>query len=192
MKHLARSRWIAPLTLAVLALGLTVGRGTTQDPDSKETNYGQKELKAGFEPDPLIVNVDAGGPIETNLGGVRAWVDKQPDYRIQYTAGKYPLSFYVNSGADTTLLINLPDGKWLANDDGPGTGLNPFIKINQPQSGRYEIWVGTVAKGQTPPSKLYIPETKGAQASRIQGRARQTPGPSCMKISISGNRHCFA
>lgn len=160
MKQIARSRLIGPLALGVLVLGLLTGHGTSQDPNSKDTNYGQKDLKAGFEPDPFMVNVDAGGPIETNLGGVRAWVDKKPDFRLNYTAGNFPLTFYAQSGEDTTLLINLPDGTWVANDDGPGTGLDPLIKIAQPKSGRYEIWVGTLAKGKTPPAKLFITEVK--------------------------------
>lgn len=131
---------------------------TAQDPDGK-ANYGEKKLEAGFEPDPFVVNVDAGGAVQTNLGGVKAFVDKNPDFRLVYeNAGKFPLTIYVESQADTTLLVNDPDGKWLANDD--TNGLNPQIKIAQPKSGRYEIWVGTFNGGATPPAKLFITELK--------------------------------
>ena len=56
--------------------------------------------------------------------------------------------------------MNLPDGKWLSNDDSPDDGVNPMIKIDNPTSGRYEIWVGTLQKGITPDAVLQISEVK--------------------------------
>jgi hypothetical protein len=130
-----------------------------QDVNLKAT-YGEKELKAGFEPDPFKVKVEAGGSTQTELGGVKAWIEKAPDFRLVYEAGKYPLIFRVESKADTTLLVNLPDGTWLADDDSGGN-LNPRIRIAQPKSGRYEIWVGTLTKDVgTPPAELLISEVK--------------------------------
>ena len=38
------------------------------------------------------------------------------------------------------------------------TALPPLIKLDRPQSGRYEIWVGTVVKGKTPKAKLLVTE----------------------------------
>ena len=57
----------------------------------------------------------AGGPIKTVLGNVNAYIAKAPDFKLNYTAGKYSLIFSVASQAvNATLLINLPDGtpKW--------------------------------------------------------------------------------
>ncbi len=122
--------------------------------------YGTVDLKAGFTPDPFVKKVEAGGDVRTDKGGVTAWVAKAPDFRLNYTAGNFALTIYAESDADTTLLINLPDGKWVANDDGPGTGLNPLLKFAKPQSGQYDIWVGTVEGGKTPPAKLMISELK--------------------------------
>ena len=159
MKLPTFGHWALRCGAAVLFGSLIVNSGSTQDPDLKPT-YGSVALKAGFEPDPFTKNLDAGGPIQTNLGGVKAWVAKPPDFSLTYTAGKFPLTIHVESKADTTLLINLPDGKWVANDDGPNNGLNPLIKFAKPQSGRYDIWVGTLEKGITPPAKLFITELK--------------------------------
>ena len=139
---------------------LYVGLANAQDVSLKPT-YGKVDLKAGFTPDPFKKKVEAGGPLETNKGGVTTWITNAPDFRLNYTAGEFPLTFYVESAKDTTLLVNLPDGKLLAKDDGPNTGLNPLIKIQRPQSGQYDIWVGILDKNDgTPPAVLQITELK--------------------------------
>ena len=137
--------------LAVLFAGPT----SAQDPNLPAT-YGSVTLRAGFLPDPVVTNVIAGGPIHTTLGGVNAYVARAPDFRVYYTAGKMPLTFYVASVADTTLLINLPNGTWIAHDDSGGD-LNPMIHLMNPPSGRYDIWVGTV-RPSTASAVLHVTE----------------------------------
>ena len=139
---------------AVLLAG-TASAQTQPNPDLKST-YGSVTLKAGFLPDPFKKKLVAGGPIRTNFGEVNAYVAKASDFDLSYTKGNYPLTIHVESSADTTLLINLPNGKWIANDDG-GKGLNPLIRMEKPLSGRYDIWVGTYGKG-TPSAVLHITE----------------------------------
>jgi hypothetical protein len=120
--------------------------------------YGSVRLKAGFLPDPFRKAVIAGGKIKTNLGGVNAYIANAPDFKLYYEAGKYVLTIYVKSDADTTLLINTPDGKWIADDDGGGFP-NPLIRFNPPRSGRYDIYIGTVGRDNAP-ATLYITEQK--------------------------------
>ncbi len=115
-------------------------------------------LKAGFTPDPVAQKVEAGGPIVTKLGGVTAHVSKGPDVSIIFEAGGAPLTIYVESAADTTLLINTPDEKWVADDDSGGM-LNPLVKFAQPKSGRYDVWVGTIGD-KVAPAVLKITELK--------------------------------
>lgn len=147
----------------VLAAALVLTSSTPLRLDAQDVNlkptYGMKTLESGFTPDPFVVNVEAGGEIQTKLGGQEAWVAKAPDFRLHYKAGDLPLTIYVKSKADTTLLINLPDGSWVADDDSGGN-LNPRIRIAQPKSGRYEIWVGSLAEGQNPDARLHITELK--------------------------------
>lgn len=135
------------LLAALAIIALAGGRATAQgQPDPNlPPSYGAVKLNAGFLPDPFTKDVQAGGELRTNLGGVNAHVAKAPDFSVQYTAGKYPLAFTVKSVGDTTLLINLPDGSWLADDDSAG-GVDPLIRIAQPKSGRYDIYVGTYQK----------------------------------------------
>lgn len=135
--------FLAALTLVGLSGG-RLGAQERPDPNLKPT-YGSVKLDAGFLPDPFTKELQAGGPLRTNLGGVNAFVAKAPDFSLYYTAGKYPLTFTVKSVGDTTLLVNLPDGTWIADDDSGG-GLDPLIRIAKPTSGRYDIYVGTFRK----------------------------------------------
>jgi hypothetical protein len=153
------------LTLVIVSVCISpVG---SQDVKLKPT-FGSIELKAGFLPDPMTVNLVAGGNILTKLGGVSAYVANAPDYRLNYTPGKYPLTIHVKSSAATTLLINLPDETWVANDDGPNNGLNPLIEFKNPKAGQYDIWVGTV-KQESPKAVLYITEL-GSSGANVKGK----------------------
>lgn len=132
---------LAALTTVLWAAGPVLAQ---PDPNLKPT-FGTVTLQAGFLPDPHTKALQAGGNLRTNLGGVNAYVARAPDYRLHYTKGKFPLVFSVQSDGDTTLLINLPDGTWIADDDSGG-GVDPLIRLLNPQSGRYDIYVGTFKK----------------------------------------------
>jgi hypothetical protein len=160
MNVLGHRRVALRLGVAGVVAGLVwfcVNRVESQDPNLKST-FGEVTLKSGFLPDPFSKKLVAGGPIQQNKGGVKAWVANAPDFKLYYTAGKFPLTIHVDSKADTTLLINLPDGTWVADDDSGG-GLNPLLKFAKPQSGRYDIYVGTFNK-ELPEATLYITELK--------------------------------
>jgi hypothetical protein len=142
--------------VAVLAF-LCVGRAATQE-RALEPTYGSVKLKAGFLPDPYEKKLEAGGPILTDKGNLKAYIAKAPDFKLFYEAGGAALTIHVESKADTTLLINLPDGTWIADDDSGGN-LNPLLKFAKPQSGRYDIWVGTI-KNVPAAATLKITELK--------------------------------
>jgi hypothetical protein len=142
--------------IAAIAL-LCTGRAETQKPNLNAT-YGSVKLKAGFEPDPYTKEVVAGGTLQITKGGVTMYVAEAPDFKLYYDAGNFPLTIYAESKGDTTLLINLPDGTWAVDDDSGGN-LNPLLKFAKPLSGRYDIWVGTIAK-ENPKAILKITELK--------------------------------
>ena len=144
---------------AVAMVGLFCApRAETQDPKLKPT-FGTVTLEAGFDPDPYAKKVEAGGQIKANHQGVTGWIANAPDVRLNYTAGEYQLTIRVEADTDTVLFVNLPNGKWVANDDAPGGGTNPLLRFNPPMSGQYDIWVGTYKQGNAP-AKLIITEKK--------------------------------
>ncbi|WP_305484055.1 peptidase S1 [Brevundimonas sp.] len=146
-------------TATALALACLAGSAAAQDA-SLTANYGEIRLNAGFTPDPYIVNVQAGGSINGgNLpGSCAGYIAAAPDFEVTYSAGSFPLVFRTSSGADTTLIINGPDGRWYCDDDSYGDG-DAEVRFNRPQSGTYDIWVGKFGSEGTAPARLIITET---------------------------------
>lgn len=125
---------------------------------SLSPTYGTISLSSGFAPDPYVVSLDAGGSISASSIGCTGYIANAPDLRLNYRAGdSLPLIISVTSEADTTLVINTPNGGWACNDDG-GNGSNPSIRFNAPQTGQYDIWVGTYSNGGIRPADLHISE----------------------------------
>jgi hypothetical protein len=122
--------------------------------------YGTFNINNGFTPDPLTYNAVAGGEIQASSvipGCYAGNIASVPDIRINYSAGTWPLRFYVSApGTDTTLAVNAPDGTWYCNDD--TVGLQPVIDFASPMSGQYDIFIGTFGTGQYPNVQLYVTE----------------------------------
>ncbi len=114
--------------------------------------YGHAEVEAGFEPDPAAIDMVAGGTIDladaasgaSLSGGDPAcigYVTTEPTFTLDYLAGDYPLIFFVDSEADTTMMIKDPTGRTTCGDDVDGSD-DPIIGFGDPASGIYSIWIG--------------------------------------------------
>jgi hypothetical protein len=146
----------AGVVFAAAAIGPAVAQDYHQNP-----TYGSVNLTSGFRPDPVVVNVQSGGNVNTaqSIGGsCTGYVATAPDYRVNYTPGSLPLIISVNSSADTTLVVNAPDGNWYCDDDGGNQGMNPAVRFNSPRAGQYDIWVGTYGSNSNAASQLNISE----------------------------------
>lgn len=156
-----------PGRLILAALGImAIATAHAQQPDwTAEPSYGSYHLMAGFTPDPWVQSLQAGGTTEVNgkLGpGCTGYImASAPDVDLHYTAGSMPLYITVESSADTTLVINAPDGRWYCNDD--FIGLNPLVMFQNPASGMYNIWVGVHGSNQMQPATLKITELNPTQ-----------------------------
>ncbi len=149
---------IRTLVTAALAATALTGLASAQN-FSLNPAYGTVNLSAGFTPDPYIVNLQAGGsnPAGNISSQCAGFIADAPDVRLNYTAGSWPLIISTNSQADTTLVINGPDGSWYCDDDG-GQGFNASLRFSNPRSGQYDIWVGTFSPGSLPSAQLHISE----------------------------------
>ncbi len=148
------------LTIASSALLAVVAiPASAQDPNA-DPNYTTVNLRAGFTPDPRVVPLQAGGDIAASeaASSCAGFITDSPDVRLVYSAGSLPLIISVASGADTTLVVNGPDGRWYCDDDGGVNGMNPQVRFNHPASGRYEIWVGTYGRAALRDARLNISE----------------------------------
>ncbi|WP_300532358.1 hypothetical protein [Maricaulis sp.] len=153
-----------PLTDATLFVSELGFRGDTSGPPqldwTMDPNYGSVELDAGFTPDPHTVPLMAGGDQDVweAVGeNCRGFATRAPDYDLNYTAGGYDLYVSATSDNDATLIINAPDGTWWCDDDSAGN-LNPGVHFDAPQSGLYNIWVGTFSEGDLAPAELHVSE----------------------------------
>jgi len=130
--------------------------------------YGQTQLRAGFEPDPFTVSVLGGGPIDSttvNAECYAGYLSARASYSVRYTANtaEFPQLFIgATSDADTTIAVRTPNGQWLCNDD--TNGLDPMVTIDQPRNGRYQIWVGRFGTAsETAQATLFVSEVGGPQ-----------------------------
>lgn len=146
------------LTAAVVA-ACTAGTASAQD-YSLDPTYGSVSLQAGFTPDPHTVNVRSGGDRQASTLGnnCSGYIANAPDYRLHYESGSFPLIISVDSDADTTLVVNGPNGSWHCDDDGGEQSLNPMVRIEKPVSGQYDIWVGTYGSEDIESALLQISE----------------------------------
>lgn len=126
---------------------------------SATANFGEVILRSGFNPDPQVIDMVAGGSVQASTLDSRCagYVSASPDYEVTYRdAGSYPLSFTFRSKADTTLVINGPDGQWYCDDDSGGNA-DPRVVFRDAMDGVYDIWVGSYS-GEMANGKLSISE----------------------------------
>ena len=110
--------------------------------------YGEISLRSGFTPDPRRIPLRAGGPIPAvNVNAAcTGSIARAPDYQIDYKAGRQPLIIRTEADADTTLVVNDPEGIWHCDDDSRENG-NAEVNLDKPSSGIYDIWVGVFGGG---------------------------------------------
>ncbi|MGK0266805.1 MAG: hypothetical protein ACI82N_001058 [Maricaulis sp.] len=191
--------------LATASVALMASGALAQD-YSAPPSYGSVSLNAGFQPDPYNVNITSGGSIPaSNISGeCRGWVANAPDYSVNYAAGGYDLTIGATSNSDTTLLINGPNGEWYCDDDG-GDGLNPLVRLTNPNSGRYDVWIGSYSQGDFAATTLSVSElglTQGNAGTPNYAAAPTfgsinlssgfTPDPYTVNVTSGGDRSAAA
>jgi S1-C subfamily serine protease len=208
--------------LAVPAVQATLARGLETDPSQisagtlspvieggrldfgEEPSFASESLEAGFTPDPYTLEMVSGGEVEVSyLGGdCTGYAAVAPDYRLRWTGNSSELRifFVPEDGGDTTLLVNLPDGSWVCNDDADGI-LDPMIVFETPEAGQYDVWVGSYEAGAFVSGRLHVTERSLAPASvrpveldyileafygDLDLRAGFTPDPSTSDVFAGG------
>jgi hypothetical protein len=124
---------------------LLVGSAAMAQDWSAEPSFGSVELESGFLPDPERVDILAGGEVDLSEIGYTGYVAEAPDFDVYYEGDGSTLYIYVEqaeAGADTVLPVNDPTGSWHFSDD--ENGLMPGIRFANPESGLYDVWIGTV------------------------------------------------
>ena len=93
------------MMLAGVCLAALAAPAAAQDINA-DPNYGQVTLNAGFDTDPRTVTLRAGGNIDASrIDNCRGYITAAPDYRVNYSAGSFPLYISVAADSDTTLIV---------------------------------------------------------------------------------------
>ncbi len=124
-----------------------------------ESNFGTITLATGFMPDPQTASGTSGGPTAANTldPNCNGYVTGgTPDHILVAQTAFSNLRVMARSDADTTLVIQKPDGSYVCNDDS-SEGFNPLIAAEFP-AGTYKIWVGSYEQGTNSPYTLGVSE----------------------------------
>jgi hypothetical protein len=123
-----------------------------------QPHFGQIDLQAGFQNDPLRYNVTAGGTTDVSrcINGTAGFVTNRPDFDMYWSGQSAQLTIAVESNADAVLLVNDPNGNWFYSDDYRGS--NPAIIISNPAEGLYDIWIGSYDGSRRNPAYLVFTE----------------------------------
>src|SRR5690606_4569140 len=117
--------WVA--ALSALALGVT-GVAEAQIARHGRPLYGHAEVNRGFMPDPHVMQGVMGGSLQASTLSptCRGYVNPQPSHVIRSRTGFQNLRVVVSGQGDSTLMIMLPNGAVLCDDDSGG-GREPLI-----------------------------------------------------------------
>lgn len=101
-------------------------------------------------------DIEAGGTDRNAIrgSGCSGYINNGAPVATVQNSASGPLSIYVTSGTDTTLLVAAPDGEWHCSDDANES--NPAVTIQNAAPGSYTVWVGTFSPGSAgAAAKLY-------------------------------------
>lgn len=147
MLKLKKSHFILPLIVTFTVLPAI----------AQSANFKPLQLARGFDRADASVTGNTGGTYdfaknlaEEDYRGQRCmgFGSQTPDHIMNLEEELPELTLLINSGGnDTTLIIKGPDGKVRCGDDSP-SGKDAQISDRNWDSGKYQVWVGSLTSGQ--------------------------------------------
>jgi hypothetical protein len=107
-------------------------------------------LQSDFILDPFLIPVAGKGEraaadLQKDCNG---FVGNQPNATVNWSGQTDQVSIFVYSDGDPVLVIQRPDGSYVCNDDAGARTMEPLVKLQQPVTGTYKIYVGTAQKAE--------------------------------------------
>jgi hypothetical protein len=142
--------WLSVLALTV---SLVSARAEAQYVMPGPPIYGSFSINLG-DLAPGILQGVAGGPVSLSAvdGSCRGTAMAAPSHVI-LASGPTSVRIAVSSGHDSTLMVLLPDGRRLCNDD--SIGLDAMVEASS-GAGPIYVWVGSYSSGSTFPYQLTV------------------------------------
>lgn len=138
--------------------------------------YGNLAIGPGM-PDPAMASGSFGGPISASSisSGCAGHVSANPSHLVTVTSYISGLRFVVNGDADTTLLVQWPDGHFDCNDDGGGYP-HPLV-TGSTGPGTIRVWVGSYSSGSTGRYTMAVTTNPSITATNMSGGVAISPPP---------------
>ncbi len=147
--------------------GAVQGEKLNRDAPAKTAEI---SLIEGFSPDPMVIEMVAGGVVDHNLAlefpmqiadlGDSGFTHPEPDVRLHWQGSGYLKIFFVaDNGIDTVLFIGDPNNMDNQNDARDYEGViyeDPLLEFMSSFNGVYNIWVNSFSPSVLVPGKLYI------------------------------------
>lgn len=121
-------------------------------------SYGQAAIGGGQR---TSLRGIAGGGVSLSSvnGSCRGYAQPNPSHVLMVQPGVQGVRIAGRSGIDTTLMVQMPDGRVMCDDDGGGS-LNPLLDIPA-VPGQWRIWVGSYSGSNTGPYDLDVQAAGG-------------------------------
>jgi len=119
-------------------------------------------LEPTFLPDPIALSYVSGGTVNAarRYGkGCRGFISHAPDHTVELLTPFDFFRLHVQSDYDTTLIVRQENSDFLLCDDDT-EGINPEIRAEDWEPGRYSIYIGSYDKNIQAPYTLYLTEYK--------------------------------
>lgn len=183
--------WLGALALSITCIGCGGAATTGDDSTHRELLEDVPELRAAFEtgggqPAPAGRSASVPGSVPPGFTGTQQFagrfggaisasskspgcaghVTEQPNHQL-YIGGELPFAqLVVNANPhDTTLLLELPDGSFVCNDD--THGLNPAIALAPMPEGTLRVWVGAYSSGTEGEYRMVLTTDRSVTADDV-------------------------
>lgn len=120
------------------------------------------DLQAGFVLDPYLLRVIGGGKMEaaTLSDSCTGYIRESADVVLNWSGDSDVLHLLVYSDGDPVLVVKTPDGEVLCNDDASYEVIDPFVTLEDPVAGAYELYVGSYRTDEPVLGFLVVTELK--------------------------------
>lgn len=123
---------------------------TPQADPATDTTRATVDLRAGFILDPYLLPMIGAGDVAAGdvLEGCNGFVNAVPNAVFNWSGEAERLAFFGYSDSDPVLVVQLPDGSFVCNDDAGLNTVDPLVVVEDPAEGAYKVHFGTARAGQ--------------------------------------------
>lgn len=133
---------------------------------SREPGFGSITLTPAELTEPYFTDLISGGSVDVSYIGESCvgFAASNPDFRIQLSEAMTDLNIMFladDESADTTLIVNAPDGLWHCNDDESAESLDPGLLFTEATAGQYDVWIGSFDRNDSVAGVLALVDGAG-------------------------------